>query len=147
MFCTQILQHSSSYILLFCNETSSLFFSQPGNVRILSLFSSVTWSWILCSVFVWFSSLVWAQGFWFNFLFYRFCVFWVHVWYTMPQEVAPLLLVQLNIIYTAAASCVSVFRVIILLEGKPSAHSEVLNALDQVFIKDIFMYFEKKLPT
>lgn len=60
----------------------------------------------------------------------------------MPQEVAALLLVQLNIIYTAAASCVSVFRVIILLEGKPSTHSEVLNALDQGFIKDIFMYFE-----
>ena len=30
-----------------------------------------------------------------------------------------------------------VFRVIILLEGEPSARSEVLCALDQVFIKDI----------
>ncbi len=32
-------------------------------------------------------------------------------------------------------------RVIVLLEGKPSAQSEVLNALDWVFIKAISLYF------
>ena len=30
-----------------------------------------------------------------------------------------------------------VLRLIVLLEGEPSAQSEVLSALDQVFIKDI----------
>ncbi len=34
-----------------------------------------------------------------------------------------------------------VFRVIVLLEGEPSAHSEVLNALDWVFIKTISIFW------
>ncbi len=35
----------------------------------------------------------------------------------------------------------AVFRVTVLLEGKPSAQSEVLNALDWVFMKAISIYF------
>ena len=34
-----------------------------------------------------------------------------------------------------------VLRVIVLLEGEPSSHSEVLNDLEQVFIKGLFLYF------
>jgi hypothetical protein len=30
-----------------------------------------------------------------------------------------------------------VLRVVVLLEGEPSPHSEVLSALEQVFIKDL----------
>ncbi len=37
-------------------------------------------------------------------------------------------------------SC-GVLRVIVLLEGEPSAQSEVLNALDWVFIKDISIFW------
>ena len=38
-------------------------------------------------------------------------------------------------------SCVvmPVFRVVVLLEGKPLPQSEVLSALEQVFIKDLFV--------
>ncbi len=38
-----------------------------------------------------------------------------------------------------------VFRVIVLLEGKPSAQSEVLNALDWVFIKAISVFWSIEL--
>ncbi len=38
-----------------------------------------------------------------------------------------------------------VFRVIVLLEGKPSAQSEVLNALDWVFIKAISVFWSTEL--
>ncbi len=46
---------------------------------------------------------------------------------------------------TFIALCIShsccVLRIIVLLEGKPSAQSEVLNALDWVFIKAISIFW------
>ena len=43
-----------------------------------------------------------------------------------------------------------VLRVVVLLEGEPSPQSEVLSALEQVFIKDLFIpvsYTHLTLPT
>ena len=34
-----------------------------------------------------------------------------------------------------------VLRLVVLLEGEPSPQSEVLSALEQVFIKDLSLYF------
>ena len=36
---------------------------------------------------------------------------------------------------------VCVLRVLVLLEGEPSTQSEVLSALEQVFINDLSLYF------
>ena len=36
--------------------------------------------------------------------------------------------------------CLGCVQVVVLLEGEPSPQSEVLNALEQVFIKDLFVF-------
>lgn len=40
-----------------------------------------------------------------------------------------------------ALSCL-VFEIIVMLEGEPSHQSEILRALEQVFLKDVSLYFD-----
>jgi hypothetical protein len=39
-----------------------------------------------------------------------------------------------------------VLKIVVLLEGEPSAQSEVLSALEQVFIKDLCTLFSSSVP-
>lgn len=112
--CTPTLHHIWSLIqeLLFCNETSVFTVIQflSRSCRLVLVFN------VSPRLLVWSVSLVFsgfAPG---------------ACWSSLTSP------------YTQSlASCVTVLRVIILLEGNPSAHSEVLHVLDQVSMTYILL--------